>query len=151
MSKKAVLIFLMSLCLFAKDDQMWDYAYSFKLKKDQTARVLVSRSNKKKNSKEGVFVFRWTLFSNEGLVTLVNYQGHPTQHVLYRKKHQVTFIFKLIPDSMSLADRTYLMLIFSDFDKKKQRAVYDVYIKDPKKRIIVIFEDPNKPKLLKQK
>lgn len=143
---KIIVWCLIAIIAFAEDLSFWDYVDTYKLKKDEVAKVIVDKGHEYTKESDGVFIFRWTLFINKGLVTLVNYEGFPTQHVLYRDRHRQAVKFQLLEDDALPVNRTYLMLIFSDFDEKKQIATLDVRVKDPKRRVRVEFTRPEKEK-----
>ena len=141
MSKFFLLLFLASFT-FAIN---WDYQHTFRLKKDEIATIQVNKEqNKIKNS--GLFRFRWTLYKNEGLVVLTNYEGFPYQYVLYRKRGRDLIrqiIDKKPPKAWLLP---YMLLKFEDFDEKKEIATIGVFISDPNKNNSVDFIEPKRRK-----
>ncbi len=140
---KIGLILLLSLSLIGKDLVSWDYTHTFKLKKDEIATISVIKKEYENQSKlEGLLTFRWTLFHNEHLVLLINYEGHPTQHVLQKIYKRDAVTINLLGDYKQINQRVLLKLKFSDFSK--DIATLDALIYDPKKRIEVQFIDPKR-------
>ncbi len=140
---KIGLILLLSLSLIGKDLVSWDYTHTFKLKKDEIATISVIKKEYENQSElEGKLVFRWTLFHNDLLILLVNYEGHPTQHVLQKVYKRDAVTISLLGDYEQLNQRVLLKLKFSDFSK--DIATLDALIYDPKKRIEVQFIDPKR-------
>jgi hypothetical protein len=123
---------------------MWEFQYSFNLKKDKIATVFISKNKKNKNKKPRyVLKFRWTLYDgSENLYLFVDYMNHPYQYILKKKRHLDRVVVKLLPDGRDYNGRTYAMLVFADFDKKRREATMEVYIKDQMKRIKVEFKPP---------
>ena len=140
-----IVIFLSVLCLslFGAGESSWSFLKQLKLKKDQISYI-------KWIENESVFhmTLRWTLFKNGGLVVLMNKNGFPTQHVLYKKRDLDSLSFQLVPDIAHFGDRVYLLIKFDSFKlvKNVRYAFLDISIKDPKQRVLVEFYDPSKNK-----
>lgn len=142
---KLGLILLLSIALYGAEVIKWDYTHTFELKKDEVATISVIKKEYENQSKlEGVLTFRWTLFHNELLVLLVNYEGHPTQHVLQKMYKRDTIVLSLVGDYEQLTQRVLLKLNFSDFSN--EIATVKALIYDPKKRVEVKFIDPKREK-----
>ncbi len=141
MSKFFFIIFLAGFCFGVN----WEYQYTFKLKKDETATVQINKEETKIKD-AGLFKFRWTLYKNEGLVILANYEGFPYQYVLYRKRGR-DFIRQIIDKKPPKAWlMPYMLLKFEDFDEKKEIATLGVFISDPQKGNSVSFIEPKRRK-----
>jgi hypothetical protein len=121
----------------------FDYSEQFTLKKDQIAKVEVIKRDYETH-KMALLKFRWTLYHNDRLVLLVNYDGFPTQHVLKKEYKKDSIRLNLLGDYVNIANRVYLILKFSNFDSSKKLANFDVMIKDPKKRVEVKFIHPKR-------
>ena len=65
------------------ESSFWNYSYSYTLKKDQVARIVIKKDYLPTIEKEGILEFRWTLYKADKLVLLVNYEGFPTQHLIF--------------------------------------------------------------------
>ncbi|MCF6173152.1 MAG: hypothetical protein L3J44_05135, partial [Campylobacteraceae bacterium] len=88
MSRIFFLIFLLFCDLsYAKKQKLWDFQYSFNLKKDKIATIFVNKKSKdkSKNSKN-ILKFRWTLYANKNLILLAKYLNYPHQYVLQKKR-----------------------------------------------------------------
>lgn len=143
MSKTFFLILFLSFSLYAKDDAFWDYQERFKLKKDEIGKVLIDYRDKSLVQKEQrKFIFRWTLFQNKRLVTLIKYMNFPHQYILRKERGLDSLEFKLIPDADKVDQKTYLFFVFEDFDEKNKIATFDLFIKDSQKRILIKLEKP---------
>ncbi len=136
-----LILFLLSDTSFAKQRSNWDFQYSFNLKKDKIATVFINRNKKNKEGKSlYVLKFRWTLYANKNLILLLNYMGYPHQYVLKKTDLMQSVRIKLLADGNDYNGRIYAVIVFSDFDKRKNRAILDVYIKDETKKIRVDFK-----------
>ncbi len=145
MSKILLLSFLL-FCDFsyAKNQKLWDFQYTFNLKKDKIATVIINKNTEDKKAKSKYTLnFRWTLYANKNLILLANYMGYPHQYVLTKQRLHNRVQIKLLGDD-GYNGRTYALIVFSDFDKDKNIATMNVFIKDQKKRIVVDFKEPNK-------
>lgn len=139
---KFVLVLLFCISLYAAPAISWDYTYTYKLKKDETATISVIKKDYTASSKaDGKLYFRWTLYQNDLLVLLVNYEGVPSQHVLKKSFKRDAVRINLTGDYKREDQRVFLILKFSDFEKTKNIATVKAMILDPKKRIEVNFMD----------
>ncbi len=140
---KIVLALLFCLTLFSQELVNWDYTHTFRIKKDEVAKIQIIKKEYENQSKlDGKLSFRWTLYQNKLLVLLVNYEGHPTQHVLEKLYKRDSVSISLMGDYEQLNQKVILKLKFVDFGKDK--ATIDALIYDPKKRVEVKFIDPKK-------
>ena len=136
-----LILFLFCDISFAKSKSFWDFGHTFNLKKDKIATVFINKSDKNKNGKSlYALKFRWTLYANNNLIVLSNYMGYPHQYVLRKERSQDRIRIKLLADANDYNGKTYALIVFSDFNKNKDRAILDVYIKDEAKRIRVDFQ-----------
>ena len=138
-------ILLLCLSLIGGDLVNWDYSHTFKLKKDEIAKIeIIKKEYKNQSELEGKLTFRWTLFHNDLLILLVNYEGHPTQHVLQKVYKRDAVTISLLGDYEQLNQRVLLKLLFKDFSN--DIVTMDALIYDPKKRIEVQFIEKKKKK-----
>ncbi len=138
-------ILLLSFSLVGGSLINWDYTHTFKLQKDEVAKIsIIKKEYKNQSQLEGKLTFRWTLYHNKLLVLLVNYEGHPTQHVLQKLYKRDTISINLLGDYEQLNQRVVLKLQFSDFNKNS--ATINALIYDPNKRIEVQFINPVRKK-----
>jgi len=145
MSKILLLSFLL-FCDFsyAKKQKLWDFQYTFNLKKDKIATIIINKNTKDKKAKSRYILnFRWTLYANKNLILLANYMHYPHQYILTKNRLQDRVQIKLLGDDDYNA-RAYALIVFSDFDKNKNIATMNVFIKDQKKRLTVDFNEPKK-------
>ena len=145
MSKILLLSFLL-FCDFsyAKKQKLWDFQYTFNLKKDKIATVIINKNTKDKKVKSKYTLnFRWTLYANKNLILLANYMNYPHQYVLTKQRLQDRVQIKLLGDN-GYNTRAYALVVFSDFDKDKNIATMNVFIKDQTKKIVVDFKEPKK-------
>lgn len=120
----------------------WNFYDFVELKKDQVARYALVIDNK-----NFVLEFRWTLYANEGLVTLFSYEKFKKQTVLYAKYRLEGFRIELKERAANATYRPYAYIAFKDYDKKKKTALFHVFLKDEKRTILVdriLPKDDNK-------
>ena len=129
---KIVLYLLLSIYSFAIDTEFWDYSFKTELEKDQVYRLSVDDEEIKKQ-----LFFRWTLFHNNGLVLLVNYDGHPHQYVLYERYRNDTVRLKIARKIGYTAHAPFLLLVFKEFDFEKMKAKFEILVKDSSKKLLV--------------
>jgi len=121
----------------------WDYTHDFVLKKDEVATIEVL---KREDSSKRILTLRWTLYQNKRLVTLISYDGFPTQHILQKEYKRNSIKIALRDDYYDVSKRCYLIVKFYDFDESNKTATMKVSIRDPKKRIEIKFSDLNTSK-----
>jgi len=132
MSKIFLLFF--SIYLFAFDPlKYWWIDDTIYLKKDYPAIYKIFYNNK-----TYILKFRWTLYKNDGLVMLYNYEGHPLQNMLY-KNYQLNG-YKVYITKHDEPDDPYLMLYLRDF--KDNIAKFEILIYNPKKNIKIKLNEP---------
>jgi len=144
---KIWVILLICSSLFGEKVSNFQYEKIFKLNKDDIATISVIKKDYKTQSElDGKLKFRWTLYKNDLLVLLVNYEGFATQHVLQRIYKRDTLSVSLMSDYERTQDRVFLVLKFSDYDEKKKIAMIEAKIRDPRSRVEVSFIDPKREK-----
>jgi len=121
----------MNSATFAND---FREVFDFSLKKDEQKKILVKYDNKKK-----IFVFRWTLYVNDGLVTLYSYDGCVAQKLLYLNHKNQSFRLKLKNSSMGYYTPPYFLLKFKEFDTQKKEAKFELYLYDDEMQIALKF------------
>jgi hypothetical protein len=134
---RAFLGLFFTLSLFSKSS-FWNYSYSYTLKKDQVARVVIKKDYLPTIKKEGILEFRWTLYKGDKLVLLVDYEGFPTQHLIEKRYRRDTVKVKLLGDYPSISKEAFAIIRFRDFKNKK--ATFDVMVRDPEHRMEVRFK-----------
>ncbi len=138
--KKLFLTLFLPLFLVA---YKWDYTHDFILKKDEVAVIKV---RKKADSSSRILQLRWTLYTNERLVLLVNYDGFPRQYILQKEYKRNSIRITLRDDYSLRAKRSYLILTFKDFSDNNRTALIKAFVADPNKKIEIGFIDPKKSK-----
>jgi hypothetical protein len=142
MSKRSFLGFLLWLIVIV-DLSAFDYSDKFILKKDEVAKIEIIKKDYKTH-RVSELKFRWTLYHNDRLVLLVNYDGFATQYILKKEYQRDSIKIDLVGDYVNIADKVYLILKFRDFKNDKKLADFDVMIKDLKKRVEVKFIHPKR-------
>ncbi len=144
---KIWIILLICSSLFGKNVSIFQYEKVFKLNKDDIATISVIKKDYKTQSElDGKLKLRWTLFKNDILVLLVNYEGFATQHVLQKIYKRDTISVSLMGDYERVQARVFLVLKFSDYDEKKKIVTIEAKIRDPKNRVEITFIDPKREK-----
>lgn len=120
----SILIFLIfgSRVLFA--DQFLDVKL-IKLKKDEQKKVLV-----KYDEKEKLFKFRWTLYTNGGLVILRSYDRIVSQNILYLRNKNQSFRLYLKPKGARFYNQPYILVKFKGFDSESDEALFELFLSD---------------------
>ena len=123
------------------------YSHRFFLKKDEIARViiepkeLVKRPQAAPLSKKLLLKLSWTLFANDQLFVLVNYEGHPYQFIMKKAYPLDQVSMMLLPDGENRVDTRLIAHIgFHDFEQTRQEAILDVWIEDKQERTEVEFK-----------
>lgn len=141
MRKFLFLLFVAVVNIYSANLQ-WDHQHRYTLKKDEIANISISTTESKGESVTE-FYLRWTLIVQDRVTTLVKYKNHPYQMVLYKKRSLDSATFPLLPTgSNEMNDLTYLMLVLSDINQGKEEVIFDIFIKDKKKRVLVDFNLP---------
>ncbi len=132
--------------LFATNVDMWQHSHEFVLKKDEFAKVVFKKHEEEKTyDKEGELFFRWTLYHNELLTLLVNYEGFPKQYILKKEYKRDALRVYLNDDYTKEFDRAYAVLRFREFEN--ENATLQVQVHDVVNDMIEVdFIDPKKEK-----
>ncbi len=96
-----------------------------KLKKDEIKKILVKYHNKTR-----LFKFRWTLYKNNGLIIHRSYDKIVAQNILYLRNKNKSFKLKLKPKGKGYDNSSYLLVEFKEFDYKKKRAIFKIFLSD---------------------
>lgn len=103
-------------------------------KKDEQTKIFVKYANYKK-----VVKFRWTLYKNDGLVMFSSYGKVVAQHILYLNSTNQSFKIFLKPKGADSYMVPYLLVFFKEFDFKKKKAKFEVYLSDKKRQIEIKY------------
>ncbi len=120
------------------------FSHTFVLKKDETAVVEIRKDYPKTFPKEGILVFRWTLYQNRRLVLLVDYEGFKRQHVLMPRYGRRSVRVYLTGDYRRIDRRPFVLLTFESFDSKKGVAKIAAAFSDPQKRLEIKILKPKR-------
>ena len=110
------------------------YKHKISLKKDEQSRVIV-----KYDSKEKLFKFRWTLYKNGGLVIHRSYDRAVSQNILYLRNRNQSFRVELKPRGADFYNVPYILVKFKKFDYEKNEAIFEIYLSDDKKQMILEY------------
>ena len=136
MSRIFCLVFLAS-SLFA-ESSFWNYTYSYTLKKDQVADIVIKKNYLPTKKSDGILKFRWTLYKGKRLVLLTNYESYPNQFILEKRYKRDTVKIDLLGDNPTISKEAFAIIKFRDF--KGDKAYLDVMIRDPEHRMEVRFK-----------
>lgn len=125
--RNAFLFFLLGA--FALNAAPWREVKSFILKKDQLAKILV-----KGDGQERLLNFRWTLYTDKGLVVHESYDRIVGQHILY-VGHNQSFRKRLLNAKNSEMDTPYALVVFKKFEEENKTAQLDLLLIDKEKRV----------------
>jgi len=122
-----IFLFLFPVLLFAVPVI---FPFTVKLQKDQTASFDVYYLNNTYSLK-----FRWTLYINDILTLLYNYDGFPRQMTLYKDPPLNAFKIPIakIPDNYP-----YFYIVFKNYNGKI--ATFDIYLMNDNKKVKVDYK-----------
>jgi hypothetical protein len=126
-----VFLALLLLCSASFANDFRDL-FKISLKKDEQKKILVKYADKEK-----LFVFRWTLYANDALVTLYKYDKFVAQNVLYLNHRNQSLRIKLRDDGKNYYNPPYFLLKFKAFEKNE--AKFELYLYDPEMQIALKF------------
>ncbi|KIM09086.1 MAG: hypothetical protein KU28_00105 [Sulfurovum sp. PC08-66] len=80
---------------------------------------------------EKLLAFRWTLFHNEGLVTITHWDGNPMQHLLYKRydADSIKVNIALRKEEESLF-HPYILITFLGYDYATKKATLRIAFHD---------------------
>lgn len=96
-----------------------------KLKKDQFKKILV-----KYEKNEKLFKFRWTLYTNNGLVIFKSYDRIVGQNILYARHKSQSFRVELMTRGGHHYNVPYLLVKFIEFNYETQEAEFQLFLSD---------------------
>jgi hypothetical protein len=100
------------------------------LKKDEQKKILV-----KYGSYERLFKFRWTLYSNGGLVIFRSYDRNVGQNILYLGNKNSSFRVNLKAKGADYFNVPYMLVKFKEFDYETNEAKFELLISDKQAQI----------------
>jgi hypothetical protein len=111
----------------------WRESKSFILKKDEIVKILV-----KSEAQERLLNFRWTLYTDKGLVVHESFDRFVGQHVLVAGQNQ-SFRKVLLSAKRTQKDVPYLLVVFKKFDDGNKTAQMDLFLIDKENRIVLDY------------
>jgi len=100
------------------------------LKKDEQKKILV-----KYDSYERLFKFRWTLYTNDGLVVFRSYDRVVGQNILYLAKRSSSFRVELKTRGADYYQVPYILLKFKEFDFETKEAKFELLLSNKKMQV----------------
>ncbi len=134
MSKLFRSLFVLTLLL---SSSLASSEHLFLLAKDQIGSIEIKERSDNLLEKA---TLRWTLYTNERLILLVNYASYPSQYTLQQRYKRNSIKIELRDDYGDRYARSFLRVRFLGFEGK--RAKLKVSLHDPKKRFGVKYIDP---------
>ena len=125
--KVFLLLSVLSSTIFAND---FKDVHKISLKKDEQTKILV-----KYNSQERLLKFRWTLFTNGGLVIHRSYDRAVSQNILYLNHKNQSFRVELKPRGADFYNVPYMLVKFKEFDYEKKEAHIEIFLSDERSQI----------------
>ena len=130
-------LLLLPFVLFCSDS-FWNYTYTYETKKDEVVKISIKKDYLPTKQSDGILKFHWTLYSGKRLVLLVDYEGFKYHYLLEKNYKRNIVTINLIGDFSSIKNKAFALIKFRDFKNKK--ALFDVKIRDPQKRLEVRFK-----------
>ena len=125
---KVLFLLIFTLC-YANANEYIDIKI-IKLKKDEQKKVLVKYD---KNQK--LFKFRWTLFTNGGLVVFRSYDRIVSQNILYLRNKNQSFRVELKTRGADFYNVPYILVKFKEFNYETNEATFEFFLSDRKSQI----------------
>jgi len=101
-----------------------------KLKKDEQKKILVKYGKNQKLLK-----FRWTLFTNGGLVVFRSYDRIVAQNILYLRHKNQSFRIELKTRGADFYNVPYILVKFKEFNYETNEASFELFLSDKKSQI----------------
>ena len=125
---KIFLVFIfLTVTLFSND---FRDVREISLQKDELTHILVKYENREK-----LFKFRWTLYTNGGLVIHRSYDKIISQNILYLRYKNQSIRQELKPRGADFYNVPYLLVKFKEFNTQKHEAVFELFLSDEKMQI----------------
>lgn len=127
-------LFLILSALSILEASAWRESKNFTLKKDELVKILI-----KSEGQERVLSFRWTLYTDKGLVVHESFDRFVGQHILYAAHSNQSFRKSLLPPKRSQKDVPYVIVVFKKFDEANATAQMDLFLIDKENRIVLDY------------
>ena len=123
MSKKLLLLTLLTLLVSAFDSSYWWITKEYKLDKDRPLSVVLKR-----DKDERKLYFLWTLFMDKELVCKLWYQDAYKTFSLSKQYKRDIYRVKLYDSEIGEREDSYALIRFVSYDKKTLKANISLYI-----------------------
>ena len=100
------------------------------LQKDEQKKILV-----KYGSYERLFKFRWTLYTNGGLVIFRSYDRKVAQNILYLNGRNQSFKLELKARGADYYQVPYILVKFKNFNYETNQAEFELFLSDDKMQL----------------
>jgi hypothetical protein len=130
---KAIILFFLINLFNVIEAAGWKESKSFILQKDEQVKVLV-----KSEGQERLLNFRWTLYTDKGLIVHENFDRFVGQHVLYTG-HNQSFRKLLLNEKRTNRDVPYILVVFKKFDEGNKTAHMDLLLFDKESRVTLDY------------
>ena len=104
--------------------------FVFKLKKDEHKKILVKYDKYQK-----VFKFRWTIYTDGGLVVLRSYDRIVGQNILLLNYKNQSFKVELKTRGADFYNVPYILVKFKEFNYETNEATFEMFLSDKKSQI----------------
>jgi len=127
-------VLLVCFLFFSLHGAPWRESKNFVLAKDQLVKIMV-----KSEGQERMLSWRWTLYTDKGLVVHENFDRFVGQHVLHSGYSNQSFRKQLLPALKSERDAAYVIVVFKKFDEGAKKAQFDLLLFDKEKRVVLDY------------
>ena len=108
------------------------------MSQDEYKKILVTSGKSKK-----LFKFRWTLFTNGGLVIFRSYDRIVAQNVLYLRHRNQSFRVELTTKGSDSYAVPYILVKFEKFDFEKNEAEFKLLLSDRNSKASLKYLESN--------
>ena len=122
-----IILILFNSTIFADD---FRDIKKISLKKDEQKKFLV-----KYGPYERLFKFRWTLYTNDGLVIFRSYDKVVAQNILYLGHRSSSFRLELKAKGADYYKIPYILVKFREFDFETKEAKFELLLSDEKMEV----------------
>jgi len=129
---------LLILCAVFLYVNAMDYqdTVSIELEKDEQTKILVKYGNAQR-----LFKFRWTLYSNGGLVVFRSYDKIVAQNILRLRHKNQSFRVELKTRGASNYTVPYVLVKFNEYDAETEKVKFQVFLSDKNSEVNLEYLD----------
>ncbi|MDR1451142.1 MAG: hypothetical protein LBI57_02230 [Helicobacteraceae bacterium] len=99
----------------------WTHSEPFALRKDEFAVFEID---------DNILTFKWSLFHNNGLVSLIKYDHFPYQTILYDDYKLNSIKIPIKTNKTAISENPYIMIVFDGFDSDRNISNMRLYLSD---------------------